>query len=102
MQVKFTKQAQDELDKIADYYSTNANEDVAERLVVGIVAKATALQRFPNLGVLDPNLVNARFTYKYVVYKKFKIIFRKTKNVIYINDIFDARQDPQKLVERNK
>jgi plasmid stabilization system protein ParE len=102
MQVEFTEQAKDAIREIYDYYSTTVNIDVAEKLTLNILEKALSLEKLSNIGAIEPNLEGLDFNYRFIVFKNYKIVFRKQDETIFIADIFDARQNPEKLAERNK
>jgi hypothetical protein len=38
-----------------------------------------------------------KFVYRRLVVGNFKVIYRIEKDLIYVTDIFDARQDPKRM-----
>jgi toxin ParE1/3/4 len=49
------------------------------------------------MGQIEENLVSLGLDHRYLVEGKYKIIYFIKENVIYITDVFDCRQDPQKM-----
>jgi len=60
------------------------------------------LEKVPGIGSIEPNLAHLHQNYRFVVCGNYKIIFRSEKDIIYVTDIFDCRQDHVKISQRNK
>lgn len=102
MKVILSPFAESEFERIVRYYAENISPQTAEKIFNGITKAIIKLSTYPNLGAIEQSLSSYNKNHRYIVSGNYKIIFRKTENEILITDIFDARQDPQKLTERNK
>lgn len=97
MQVKITDPAKIRLKHIYQYYKTVASPKIAAKIKQAVIAKALSLQKHPLKGQLEPNLKDFNQEHRYLVADHIKIIYRIYKDIIYITDIFDTRQDPSKM-----
>lgn len=97
--VYWTQIAEDKLDDIFNYYKIKAGLNVAQNLVNGIVDATIDLNKNPQIGQREI-LLKGRFQeFRHLIYKNYKIIYRinENKNRIEIVNIFDCRQNPDKL-----
>jgi len=62
-----------------------------------ILDAVDALLEHPSIGQEEPFLVNLGRHYRRLVEGHYKIIYRIEDEYIYITDIFDSRQDPDKM-----
>ena len=99
-EVVWTLSAQDELEIIYQYYSLKS-EIVANKIISSIFSRAKQLQEFPLSGQEEEFLKKTNKEHRYIVEGNYKIIYRISGSVVYISDVFDTRQNPQKIV-RNK
>ena len=102
MKVEVTRFAKQELQSIYDYYSSVASDSVALKVIDKILDEIETLENFPSLGTKEPLLEKLKREHKYLVCGNYKIIFYKTEKVIYVTDIFDCRQNPKRILKRNK
>ena len=102
MKVEFTDFAKAELQNIYDYYASVASDEVALKIIDRILDEVETLEQLPNIGSKELSLEELKRDHPYLVYGNYKIIFHKTSKAIYVTDIFDCRQNPEKMVERNK
>jgi toxin ParE1/3/4 len=49
------------------------------------------------IGAIEENLIELKQQHRYLVEGNYKIIYRLINNDIYITDIFDCRQNPEKM-----
>lgn len=98
LKINWTNFAKNELQKIFDYYNENVSIAVAKNLVIGIVKESKKLQDAPEIGQVENLLVDLG-QFRYLVFKNYKIVYRfnKSSKLIEILDIFDSRQNPQKI-----
>jgi plasmid stabilization system protein ParE len=101
MQVEITEFAKTELQNIYKYYLSVASKEVAEKIINRIIDEIEYLGKTPNIGSKELLLAHLDHDYKYIVCGNYKIIFYKSKTIIYITDIFDCRQNPEKMELRN-
>jgi plasmid stabilization system protein ParE len=91
--------AENELDEIFTYYSEVAGVSIAKNLLQNIIAEPNKLIANPKLGQCEELLLHRSTEYRYLLYKQFKLIYSvdfKMKR-IKIADVFDSRQNPQKM-----
>ena len=93
----WTTEAKKDLKNIAIYYKKEVSEEVASKQTKGIKHYADLLSTNPLLGFKEPLLENATKEYRSLIHNNYKIVYRIEDNTIYINRIFDCRQDPDKL-----
>lgn len=102
MKIEFTDFAKAELQNIYDYYSSVASDEIALKVIDRILDEVENLERLPNIGSKELLLEELKNNHRYIVCGNYKIIFHERAKVIYITDIFDCRQNPEKMMERNK
>ena len=93
----WTIPAQDELELIYQYYSLKS-EIIADKIVDSIFSRAQQLRKFPLSGQKEEFLKNANKEHRYIVEGNHKIIYRISGSIVYITDVFDTRQNPQKII----
>ncbi|WP_294287753.1 type II toxin-antitoxin system RelE/ParE family toxin [uncultured Chryseobacterium sp.] len=104
IKVFWTNFAKEQLSNIFDYYKTKANQRTARDLVTGIVEKTKTLEFQKEAGQKEELLLSRKENFRYLIYKNYKIIywFNTEKNRIEINDIFDTRQNPVKMIDETR
>lgn len=93
--------AENKLRDIYGYYSVIAGDRVAKKLVDGIVDTTIGVEKFPEIGQVEPNLKHRRQGFRYLIFENYKIIYwinREFKRIEVAN-VFDTRQDPEKINE---
>ena len=96
-QVIWTNFATSELKNIYLYYKIAANISVALKIKKSIFSSAKLIIKRPLIGAIEENLIELKQGHRYVVEGNYKIIYRVIGFDIYITDIFDCRQNPQKM-----
>ena len=98
-EVVWAEFAEKQLDKIFLFYHDSAGREVAVKLVSEILLEPDRLKINPFVGQLEPLLKEKPISYRYLVYKSFKIIYSVDENEkqIKIADVFDTRQKPEKI-----
>ncbi|TKS55514.1 type II toxin-antitoxin system RelE/ParE family toxin [Mesohalobacter halotolerans] len=99
MRVVWSELAENELDKIYDYYVKEASIEIAKKIAIGIIKETEKLIKLPLIGQEEELLSHRKFNYRYLIYKNYKIIYHVDLNnkFIKISDVFDTRQNPSKL-----
>ena len=94
--------AEQQLDKIHEYYLENVSYRVASKLIQEILQEPDVLIQKPYIGQIESNLPERIITYRYVIYKSYKIIYSvdEINNLINIADVFDTRQNPEKICRK--
>ena len=96
-QVIWTNFAIAELKNIYLYYRMAAGETIAGKLRKSIFSATKQLIKDPFIGVIEENLVGLKQGHRYLVEGNYKIIYRVVNKDIYITDVFDCRQNPQRM-----
>ena len=98
MKVMITDPAKEELKKIFQYYRRRGLGIKGRRIRREVLEKSKLLQKHPHLGPEEENLKHLEQGHRYMIIKPFyKMIYLVTESVIYITDIFDTRQDPERM-----
>lgn len=100
-QVIWTNFAISELKNIYLYHRMIATERVADKIRKSIFEATRPLSKEPLIGAIEENLIELKQGHRYLVQGNYKIIYRIIQDNIYITDIFDCRQNPQKMKRRN-
>ena len=105
MEVKFkilwTDFAINQLKDIFDYYLIKANSSIAQKLIQRIIDATIILENNPKSGRKE-DLLNTRIQeFRFVIVKNYKIIYwiDYEFNIINISMVFDARQNPNKIIK---
>jgi plasmid stabilization system protein ParE len=86
------------LQKINDYESAKGNRAKGRRVAGKIYKRAKELEKFPELGPPEKSLKRLNQGHRsLLVGTLYKIVYLIAKPVIFITDIFDVRQDPDKM-----
>ncbi|MDD3721580.1 MAG: type II toxin-antitoxin system RelE/ParE family toxin [Lutibacter sp.] len=99
--VYWTQIAEDKLDDIFNYYKLKASLNIAQNLVNGIVEMTIDLNKTPQIGQREILLEDRFQEFRYLIYKNYKIIYwiNENKNRIEIINVFDCRQNPDRLAD---
>ena len=97
MKVHWTAFAVNELKNIFIYYRAVAGEVVADNIRKSILNTSKFIGKYPNMGMLEENLEDLDQGHRYIVEGNYKIIYLIMDDEIYITDVFDCRQNPQKI-----
>ena len=97
--IYWTQLAQDKLDDIFEYYKFKAGIRVAKTLVNGIIDSSISLEINAYGGQKEELLSERLQDFRYLIFKNYKIIYwiDEDKQIVYVSNIFDTRQNPQKL-----
>jgi toxin ParE1/3/4 len=99
MKVFWTDFAIVELKNIYKYYKENAGIAIAKRIYQSILNRTHQLKIHPISGQIESNLIDLKQSHRYLVEGHVKIIYRIVDSSIFITDIFDTRQDPDKMMK---
>jgi toxin ParE1/3/4 len=102
MRIIWTDFAIENLKSIFDYYAIKANRKVAHKIRKQILDSTKQLSQNPESGQLELYLENLNKQHRYVVISNYKIIYRVDNKNIVINDVFDVRQNPIKMVDEER
>lgn len=98
-QIIWSEFAESQLDYIFDYYKKKASLRVAKNLLRGIIDAPKKLILAPYIGQTEELLEDREIQYRYLVFKNYKLIYSVDfeNGFIKIADVFDTRQNPQKM-----
>ncbi|MFD2698614.1 type II toxin-antitoxin system RelE/ParE family toxin [Mesonia sediminis] len=93
--------AENKLEDIYSYYSIKASKRVAENLVNGILDSTIGIEKQPEIGQVETSLKHIEREFRYLVFKNYKIVYWINYDFkrIEIANVFDTRQDPDKINE---
>ncbi|PAM96603.1 plasmid stabilization protein [Flavobacterium sp. IR1] len=99
LNVYWTQLAQDKLDDIFEYYKFKTGIKIANTLVNGIIDTSILLETNAYSGQKEEMLSERIEDFRYLIFKNYKIIYwiDEVKQIVYISNIFDTRQNPYKL-----
>ena len=91
--------AESQLDEIFDHYEKKASIRVAKKLVNDIINEPNRLIKSPLIGQKEELLKERKTSYRYLVFKSYKIIYSvdEEKGIIKIADVFNTHQYPPKI-----
>lgn len=97
--VYWTQFAENKLEDIFEYYKFKAGIRVAQTLVNGIIDISLSLEFNASGGQKEELLSERKQDFRYLVFKNYKIIYwiDEFKQIVFISNVFDTRQNPQKL-----
>jgi toxin ParE1/3/4 len=97
MTVLLLKKAQFRLDEIVEYHQKIGYVKRGRKIRAAILKKALLLKEHPNLGVVEEKLAELGLGHRFLIEGNYKIIYRIEGQYILVTDVFDTRQDPEKL-----
>lgn len=97
MRIQVSEYAARQLETIWEHHAEVVSEKVADRITMKIVNEMDLLLRHPRGGQAEPLLDHLGLGHRRLVSGHYKIIYRILDDVIFVADIFDSRQDPQKM-----
>ena len=99
----WSKKSKTSLIEIKEYFTENASPRIANRLVKEIINKAQLLLETPFAGQKDPFLEFKNQDFRYLIFKNYKLVYRvENQDLIKIYEVFDCRQDPEKIENISK
>ncbi len=97
MKLIYTEQAFIGLEEALDFIAPHVSQEKLLEIRDRILDKADTLLLQPNQGQREPYLEHLNLDYRRLIESHYKIIYRVIGEVIYITDIFDSRQDLDKM-----
>ncbi len=97
MKLIYTKQALNSLQEVLDFVSPNISTEKLIEIRKKILDAADTLIKHPQQGQSEPLLERFGLNHRRLIVSHYKIIYRIVGENIYITDIFDSRQDPEKM-----
>jgi len=95
--IYWTDFAIEQLETIFDFYNTEVNLNVAQKIVNSIIDKTIILEQQLIAGQHEELLKKRKNQYRYLIEGNYKIIYWIENDFVYIATVFDCRQNPTKL-----
>jgi len=99
MKLVYTKQALTSLEESLEFIAPKVTHEKLIEIRNKILDKADTLLLHPLKGRKEPYLEHLGLGHRRLIEGNYKIIYKLTGEYIYITDIFDSRQDPDKMKE---
>jgi plasmid stabilization system protein ParE len=99
--VIWSDSAIEDLHNIYNFHLINANKRVADRLANSIVDQTLLLEQTPGMGQSEDLLAHLQKEIRFLVHKKYKIVYWIDDSMVTIAAVFDCRQSPGKLSGKN-
>lgn len=96
-EVIWTAQAKDDLHNIYEFNSLILGEEKAYSLIEGLVGNVDILYQRISGGTRYISDINPEINYQKLIHGYYLIFYREEGKWVYVNKIFDSRQDPDKL-----
>ena len=103
MKILWTDFASSVLANIYSYYRVEASLKVAKRIRSDVFKAVRQLEHHPQSGQIEETLKELGEDHRYLVVGNHKVVYKQIPEGILITDVFDTRQDPEKInaPERN-
>ena len=92
----WTENAFGDLETIVNYIS-KVSTTLAEEVAFRILFRVRQLREFPLSGQIETVIQKSNYEYRFILQGHSKLIYRIENQIIYIERIFDTRQNPKKL-----
>jgi len=102
MKIIWTDFAIRSLKDIFDYYTENTSKKVADKIRKEILFSTKQLNKHPKSGQEEQHLTALNLGYRYILSGNYKIIYRIDGDKIFVNDVFDTRQNPIKITDESR
>lgn len=101
LEIYWSQSAETKIEDIFYYYKLKAGTKIAKKIIIEIIDATIDLDKNPEIGQIEELLKDRPQVFRYLICTNYKIIywFNKDKNRIIIANVFDTRQNPQKLQE---
>ncbi|HKM92900.1 MAG TPA: type II toxin-antitoxin system RelE/ParE family toxin [Prolixibacteraceae bacterium] len=97
MKLVYTEQALESLEEALSFITPNVSPKKLIEIRDNILNAADTLLLQPKQGQAETYLAHLRLGHRRLVISHYKIIYRIIGATIYVTDIFDSRQDPDKM-----
>lgn len=98
MRLVVTEPAKLHLREIHDYYKQFVSKKIADKIKRGIIEKLKTLKDNPRIGQKEEFFEHLKLNHHRLVHGNYKIVYRIEAETIFVTDIFDARQNPDKIL----
>lgn len=102
MKIIWSDFATETLIEIYQYYRDVAGYNVARKIKSNIFLSTRQLIKHPASGQIEESLEQIGEGHRYLVKMNYKIVYKQVPEGILITDVFDTRQDPIKINNKNR
>jgi toxin ParE1/3/4 len=89
--------AVEDLSEIFLFLEITTNIDKAEEITTKLYRRVEDLLDFPEMGTIAYDRYGMKSDYRYLVEKPYKILYSVLNDIVYIEAIYDTRQDPMRV-----
>jgi len=75
-----------------------ASITIAKKIKNSIIETVKVLSKNELIGGIEENLIGLNQGHRFLLIGNYKIIYKVVGNTVYITDVFDCRQNPQKIL----
>lgn len=97
-EINWTSRAKKDLRKVYNFYTESIGEEKAFEFITMLLEQVDILSdgKFVKIGAVDEEFKHLKREYKKLIESNIKITYRlsNSRNIVYINRIFDTRQNP--------
>lgn len=97
MKIVWTDFAKNTLKDIYVYHKKEASLRIAQKIREKIFKSVKQLMKHPFSGQIEESLTSLNEQHRYLVSGNYKIIYKVMEDLILITDVFDSRQNPEKI-----
>ena len=102
MKVYWSDFASETLRDIYIYYKGVAGKNIADKIKKTVFSATKQLGKYPKSGTVEDNLTILGEDHRYIIKGNYKIIYKPVKEGLLITDVFDTRQDPEKITIKSR
>ena len=103
MVVEWTKYAEKQRDKIANYISRTFTEKQMQSFIRKVWQSTNLLRHNPYMGHIDPLFADRPISYRsLIVANKNKLVYHIVGEIIYVDAFWDCRCDPEAQAKKIK
>ena len=86
-----------DLEKIHKFLNENISREFADETLRNIFASIEPLRLTPERFPREQQLLHRKEVFRYVKYRKYKVLFCVERQTVHILHVFPARQNPSKI-----
>lgn len=100
-EVRYTRGAEDDLERLYDYLAEQGSSEIADALLDAVLEKVDALERFPHRGSVPKELAGLGIrNFRQLALSPYRILYRVIGQEVFVLLVADGRRDIQALLER--
>ncbi len=99
-EVIWTKLATGQFERAVKYIQIEQGTFYATIVSNKILEATRSLEKFPEMGQVEPLLKHKKSEYRYLVVWSYKIIYKVALNKVVVSRVFHTSQNPSKIFKR--